>query len=230
MWAAVVLLLMCLAEGGWPRSKGGYTPYGSQQSNYSRRHGSWGWSRSDQRQPSSMQETLTMALAERLLGDKHKRKPSRSTSPQSSECSGKSKSKARRHSMSSSERAELKVLRDFKAKYDAELAEKQAAEMHQQLEQKREQDLAALEERILQAIPRPIVEVQPSSANTSFSKQKKLIEALLDEAVTLSNEFTWKEVEEKVSGLKADELKEVITLRKMGSVPRGKSARVEKVI
>ena len=98
------------------------------------------------------------------------------------------------------------------------------------LEQKREQDLAALEERILQAIPRPIVEVQPSTANTSFSKQKKLIEALLDEAVTLSNEFTWKEVEEKVSGLKADELKEVITLRKMGSVPRGKPARVEKVI
>ena len=72
----------------------------------------------------------------------------------------------------------------------AELAEKQATEMHQQLEQKRrEQDLAALEERILQAIPRPIVEVQPSSANTSFSKQKKLIEALLDEAVTLSNEL-----------------------------------------
>eukprot|EP00435_Cladocopium_sp_Y103_P068716 s43_g32.t1 len=233
MWALIFVLSLCLAEAGWPRSKGGYSNYGPQQSNYTRGQSSWGWRSSHHRHSSSMQETLTMCLAERLLGgDKHKRKSSRSPSPQSSECSMKSKNKVhRRTTLSSSERAELKMLRDFKAKCDAELAEKQAVEMHEKLEQKREQELAALEERILQAIPRPHeASVPPSAANPLLSKQKKLVEALLNDTVVLSEEFTWKEVEEKIAGLKSDELKEVMTLRHMGAVPRGKPARVGKVM
>eukprot|EP00435_Cladocopium_sp_Y103_P048339 s2296_g14.t1 len=200
MWALTFVLLLRLAEEARAATA-------TMAPNSPTTHG--GRAPGDHRHPSSMQETLTMCLAERLLGrDKHKRKSSRSPSPQSSECSMKSKNKVhRRTTLSSSERAELKRLRDFKAKCDAELAEKQAA------------------------IPRPHeASLPPSAANPLLSKQKKLVKALLKDTVILSEEFTWKEGEEKIAGLKSDMLTEVMTLRHMGSVPRGKPARVAKVV
>jgi hypothetical protein len=98
------------------------------------------------------------------------------------------------------------------------------------MEQSRQKELADLEERILQAIPRPSVDSQPSSSATSSSKQKKLVEALLEDTIALSDSFSWTEVESKVGDLKSEELKDLMALRKLAPIPRGKAARVTAVV
>ena len=218
--------------GGWPRSKG-YGRYGAHSQGHSQGHGSWGWRSGGQfSSASSMQETLTMCLAERLLSkDRAKRRPSRSPSPLSSDGSDKCRGKtARRSALSSTERAELSELREFKAKHDAELAAKHTIELAEKMEQSRQKELADLEERILQAIPRPSVDSQPSSSATSSSKQKKLVEALLEDTIALSDSFSWTEVASKVGDLKSEELKDLMALRKLAPIPRGKAARVTAVV
>ena len=132
MWFLCVLVQVMAVCGGWPRSKG-YGRYGAHSQGHSQGHGSWGWRSGGQfSSASSMQETLTMCLAERLLSkDRAKRRPSRSPSPLSSDGSDRCRGKtARRSALSSTERAELSELREFKAKHDAELAAKHTIEQN----------------------------------------------------------------------------------------------------
>ncbi|CAE7946691.1 unnamed protein product, partial [Symbiodinium sp. KB8] len=124
----------------------------------------------------------------------------------------------------SRQRSELEELRAYKESHEKKIAAEKSLEDRKAEEMEREREFEALEARILQAIPKASQSYTTSNSNGTSdeisTKSRKLIEALLDDELSLEGVTSWDEVQKRVGALKPAVLKSILQVRTSETLPR----------
>ena len=236
-------MLLCTyflcVHGGWSQEKGG-----------ARQHRSWGWNHGrdshygkgshyngyySQPRSTSMQETFAAYFVDSLLSREGRRRDRRSRSHSSSRSSSRHEKSRRKHSRTekSRHRRELEELRAYKESHEKKNAAEKCMEDRKAEESERQRQFEALEARILQAIPKA-PQVSTTSGNGTqdeiTAKSRKLIEALLDDELSLEGVTSWDDVQKRVAALKPAVLKSILQVRTTEAMPRTNAAKVDAVM
>ena len=242
LWLHMLLhtCLLCV-QGGWSQEKGN-----------ARQHRSWGWNHgrdnhygkgsqyngyyNHRPRSDSMQETFAAYFVDSLLSREGRRRDRRSRSYSSSRSSSRRDRSRRKHSRTdkSSQRSELEELRAYKESHEKKIAAEKSLEVRKAEELERKREFEALEARILQAIPKaPQAYTNSGSNGTSdeiSAKSRKLIEALLDDELSLEGVTSWDEVQKRVGALKPAVLKSILQVRTSETLPRSNAGKVDAAI
>lgn len=234
----LLFLQVSCGSAGWSEGKGSsWHRNSSWYGHSSHRHGKGSSKGGFSPGNAHMSDALSMLVD--VLQDRSNRKSKRGRSASMSSGSSRDSRRRSRHHVSK----ELRELRKFREDAQAAAEAKKQAEKEKLEKEEREAQFKALEEKVLNSLPKAFAEQKSAPARALAEKAAgrpcsdisplagRLIEVLFDKQVNCQGVTSWEDVEQRLTSLDAKVLREILESKfPDDSVPRIKAQRVAKLM